>query len=511
MRPVLGISPYKQEKSVLFPVYHNKAGQIIESNSKSYFFTIIFLTLFIIGITIFFAFMIEINLYIPFNISTYFTLNIINYPLIYTGLLSLIGFGFLYVKPQYNRFNSITSVFLIFSFVMLFDFLCFWFFSSIFKKNLNNQKIMINITDLIHTQWTTLALLIALGSFIGKIDYSELIIFIFITTITFNVNEQIIITFIQIMDLGGSIQVHLFGSSCGIILTWILSFKNQDQTNHFSRGNYSSITYSLIGMVFLWVYYPIFSSMQAKDAPKFNSLLNSILALFSSGYVTFIFSYILNLGFMDITHILTLTVSGVIMISSVSSILHSPYIAIIIGTCSAIFSTVSNYLFNNALNCINLYESIQMLHMHFIPGLFGGITSIIYILIFDGSSIFTPKYSFQVLQGREKSVQALYQLWGLLISLGIGITTGLLLGIIFLFFSFCNIPYIRYSDYIYWKLGDITLFEDHSLKIKKIQPLSPTPVEIPPLSVGGIKPFGQEMSLNNINPPPSFRIGQVLL
>merc|ERR1719487_1862705 len=97
----------------------------------------------------------------------------------------------------------------------------------------------------------------------------------------------------QAIDVGGIIQIHMFGAYFGLAASYILG-KPSKGTEH--ETNIVSDILSLIGTLFLWIYWPSFSGgEQEPDSPQQQrAVVHTILALCAATLATFAVSTFLN-------------------------------------------------------------------------------------------------------------------------------------------------------------------------------------------------------------------------
>ena len=97
----------------------------------------------------------------------------------------------------------------------------------------------------------------------------------------------------QASDMGGSIFVHTFGAYFGLAVSRILNNKKiRDSPNEGS--DYRSDFFSMVGTIFLWIFWPSFNSALATDEERTRSVINTYLSLCASCAMTFALSSFLN-------------------------------------------------------------------------------------------------------------------------------------------------------------------------------------------------------------------------
>lgn len=95
-----------------------------------------------------------------------------------------------------------------------------------------------------------------------------------------------------------------------------------------------------------------------------------------------------------------------------------------------------------------LFDTWGIFHLHFAPGILGGILSAIFWATFadQGDGFYTT-----LLHGRTSFTQGGYQIIALLWSLTFGILGGCLAGGFLYLFRLVHVPYDTFGDHVFWK------------------------------------------------------------
>ena len=91
------------------------------------------------------------------------------------------------------------------------------------------------------------------------------------------------------VDIGGSMFVHTFGAYFGLAVARVL-YKPEHSKNSNDSSNYNSDLFSMIGTLFLWVYWPSFNSALAEGDSRHRAVINTYLALVASCIMAFVIS-----------------------------------------------------------------------------------------------------------------------------------------------------------------------------------------------------------------------------
>ena len=107
-----------------------------------------------------------------------------------------------------------------------------------------------------------------------------MVILVLIEFVFHAINAQVLLAgVLKVTDIGGTYSVHMFGCYFGLAVAWVLGRPYSEPA-----GGHISDLFSLIGTVFLWVYWPSFVSgyTPSNSAEQQHALVNTILALLAS-------------------------------------------------------------------------------------------------------------------------------------------------------------------------------------------------------------------------------------
>jgi ammonium transporter Rh len=328
------------------------------------------------------------------------------------SIMMLIGFGFLMTFLKKFGYSSLTMTFYITCLVVQ----IYPFYSSLFNYLFNANSLFqfnLNIETLIKCNFATASVLITLGVLLGKINMKQIIILCIFETLFYSLNEQISIK-LNIIDGGGSMIIHTFGAFFGLACSKMLY--NIDIENHINNSAvYHSDMFAMIGTLFLWIYWPSFNSaLVTNNQDLIITVVNTYLSLVGSCVSCILFSYILRherkLCMVDIQNA---TLAGGVAIGSCSGLNIHPITSLSIGLFAGFISVFGYTTVQSRLeSSFNIYDTCGVFNLHGIPGIFGGICSIIAVSII--STISTP----------------LLQLSYLIITILISCVTGILTGYI---------------------------------------------------------------------------------
>jgi len=365
-----------------------------------------------------------------------------------THVMIVVGFGFLMTFLKRYGFSSLGFNFLFTGFTIQWGILVCGFFhhmahagdheAAANQTEHHGKMIQINIEDMLEADFTTGAILISFGAVLGVASPVQLLLMILFEVIFYNVNAYILVFKLGVSDMGGSMVVHAFGCYFGLAVARCLYKQGAQMDNPAEGAEYHSDLFSMIGTVFLWMFWPSFNSAPGSDDHRYVAIINTYLALCSACVSTFITSILTNpKRRITMEHIQNATLAGGVAMGTASDMNVEPVGALTIGFLAGALSTVGYaYIKPFLADKINLHDTCGVNNLHGMPAVMAAVISIIFCAINP-----TP----YVVDGAEQSW--LVQLYCLLCTLGCAIVGGLITG------GILRIPLIEYID-------DNSYFED---------------------------------------------------
>ena len=312
--------------------------------------------------------------------------------------------------------------------------------------------IHIDTNALLQGNFAAAAVLISFGALIGKLSVSQLALLAIIETACYSMNKELLnLNFIGVLDMGGTIFIHLFGAYFGLAAAFVLGGPEAGDDNEAlddAEPSPVSDVFSLIGTTFLWIFWPSFNGATAGfgDDGSANSQLfttaNTVLALCASCVWAFIASRLLNKGKISIVDIQNATLAGGVAVGASSNLAIQPHFAMLIGAGSALISVFGFNVLQPLLHeKLGLHDSCGVHNLHGMPAIFGSIC--VSIAVATQSSSTSDTF---------RSYQWLRQLAGagatLIVALATGATTGVILK-----FGFPR-PRNPFRDATYWTVAE---------------------------------------------------------
>jgi hypothetical protein len=172
------------------------------------------------------------------------------------ALMMFVGFGYLMTFLQHYGLGAVGFTMLITSFVVQWSIVVEGFLLHLNEGHMH--QLSISFLELIDGNFAAATVLISFGAVIGKIGPFQIAIMSFLEVIFYALNKRfLMIHWFGVADIGGSIVIHCFGAYFGLAVSYILGKPTSRCIDNASSSN-SSDLFSLIGTVFLWLYWPSF-------------------------------------------------------------------------------------------------------------------------------------------------------------------------------------------------------------------------------------------------------------
>lgn len=245
-----------------------------------------------------------------------------------------------------------------------------------------------------------------------------------------------VISELQTNDVGGSMIVHAFGAYFGLSLAKVMHRQSAvDHDNH--APVYHSDLFSMIGTLFLWIFWPSFNSVVAFPADaQTRAVVNTFLSLSACCLVTLLVTALTNKGKLVMEYVQNATLAGGVAIGTSANLMLSPFGALLVGSLAAVLSAFGiRFVTPFLTNQLRIHDTCGVNNLHGMPGVLAGLvgalaawfatTDIYGDSLYDIFTAMDPSTN-----ARSASSQALYQLIALGISLLVSVIGGIVTGFI---------------------------------------------------------------------------------
>merc|ERR1719502_712024 len=202
----------------------------------------------------------------------------------------------------------------------------------------STSGIKLDFMDLLNGNFAIAAVLISFGGLIGKIGPTQCLILCLVELVCYCANKVFILTnMFAIADCGGTIIIHVFGAYFGLAACATLGPAGNEDLN---GSSYNSDLFSLIGTVFLWLFWPSFvaGGLEAGTDGHGIALINTVLALLASTVITFGVMPIIMGNRMGTVPVQNATLAGGVSIGATANVAMGPFGALVIGSLAGALS-----------------------------------------------------------------------------------------------------------------------------------------------------------------------------
>jgi ammonium transporter Rh len=408
-------------------------------------------------------------------------------------VMIFVGFGFLMTFLRRYGFSAVSVNLLLAAFTIEWGILVRGFTSHEFSEF---GYFSISLESLLTADFAAAVVLITMGALLGKLSPTQYLLVAFLETPAALITEHFIVHNLEVNDVGGSIIVHAFGAYFGLACSRVL-YRNYWQNEENANSIYHSDIFSMIGALFLWIYWPSFNAAVASpEDARHRALINTYLSLIACTITTFLVSQLVNKHrHFDMVHIANSTLAGGVAIGTTANVILSPMHALILGTIAGVLSVVGYQFITPFLSSkLRIQDTCGVNNLHGMPGILAGLASVAFCFIIDpseyrhsASTIYPAIQTLDNPNGRTSAQQALYQLAGLGVALLVSIVTGAITGAILRLQLWNQIREKNlYTDTGYFHLPqDYEFITDVTAKVDHIQltdyekPLTHTEIVVP--------------------------------
>jgi len=336
-------------------------------------------------------------------------------------IMMLVGFGYLMTFLFKGGLSAVGFTFIITMLAVQMDIFAEGFFTCLYSGEW--AKINMDISALVSGNFAAAACLISFGALIGKCGMHVLAPLMILETIFYSLNKKVILAAIGLEDIGGTVIIHMFGAYFGLSAAYILGKPDEaDITNEKSAR--SSDVFSLIGTVFLWIFWPAFNGFGApmNSAMQQRVVLNTIISLTSCCTFSFALSKWYHGHKFGVVDIQNATLAGGVMVGIVSNYNLGPGGACAVGMVGAAISVVGYNKVKPEFEK-KIHDTCGVHNLHGMPSLAGAALSVILCLAIPKDQYSAADYAFTFPNGES---QWWRQLAGAACTLALAIVSGAL-------------------------------------------------------------------------------------
>ncbi|XP_061865431.1 ammonium transporter Rh type B-like [Colius striatus] len=295
----------------------------------------------------------------------------------------------------------------------------------------------LDLHNVLAAEFAAVTVLISVGAVLGRTSLCQLLVVATSEVAFYLISEWVIITQLGVLDVGGTITIHVFSCYFGLGVSKAVFGAARQPAHPKETPTPHSDLQSLVGMLILWVFWPSFVAVlcQPGDA-QHRAILNTLLAMSASAVTTVVASGLLEGdGKLSASHLQNGSLAGGVAIGAVANMAVPPVAALALGSLSAVACVLGfRFLTPLLMRKLTLQDQCGIHNLHGLPGILGAVASAVAVLVAPGDasrSHFSPvsptgANASQV--GRGQGRQALCQAGGLAVAVGASLLAGLLTG-----------------------------------------------------------------------------------
>ncbi|TKS71525.1 Rhesus blood group family type [Collichthys lucidus] len=294
-------------------------------------------------------------------------------------VMIFIGFGCLLAFFRFYGFSGMVFNFLTATFSIQWAIVIQGFFQFNY-----GGKIHLGVINLLYAEFACAVVLISYGAVLGKTSPVQLLVMALLEIPIFSVTEWAVLKYIRINDAGGSILIHLFACYFGLGVTFVLYRPSLNKGHAKEITSYSSDILSVMGTLFLWVFWPSFNSaLTIKGDDQHRAILHTFIGLSSSTITAFALSAVFNKrGKLTMADIQNVTLAGGVTVGASVDMMISPVAAYALGVmgCTACFFGYK-YLTPFMAQRLRIQDQCGIHNLHGLTGLISSIAGICAIIL----------------------------------------------------------------------------------------------------------------------------------
>ncbi|KAM4860673.1 ammonium transporter Rh type B [Thomomys bottae] len=365
-----------------------------------------------------------------------------------------VGFGFLMVFLQRYGFSSVGFTFLLAALALQWSTLVQGFLHSFHQGH-----IYVGVESMINADFCAGAVLISFGAILGKTGPVQLLLMALLEVVLFGINEFVLLSLLRVRDAGGSMTIHTFGAYFGLVLSRVLYRSRLEKSKHRQGSVYHSDLFAMIGTIFLWIFWPSFNSAPTSLGDvQHRTALNTYYSLTASTLGTFALSALVSGdGRLDMVHIQNAALAGGVVVGTSGEMMLTPFGALTAGFLAGAISTLGYKFFTPILESkFKVQDTCGIHNLHGMPGILGAFLGVLVAGLATHEAYGDGLENvFPLIANGQRSAksQAVYQLFGLFVTLVFASVGGSLGGLLLRLPCLDSPPDSQcYEDQIYWEV-----------------------------------------------------------
>lgn len=368
-------------------------------------------------------------------------------------VMIFVGFGFLMTFLKRYGFGAVSVNLLVAAFILQWAYIVRGVIHHVAH---GHGKFPVHIGEMLSADFAAATVLISFGAVLGKTSPMQLLIMALIEVVLAQINEWIGLDKLGAVDVGESMYIHAFGAYFGLAVARVLHHDKANEAK--SEGSvYHSDIFSMIGTIFLWLYWPSFNGGAAVGDEQHRAVINTYLSLAACTVITFAVSQLVEQkGRFNMVHVQNATLAGGVALGTSANMPLQPWAALLIGCIAGTISVLGfQYLTPLMAGKLKIHDTCGVNNLHGMPGILAGIVGAVAaamankdswgVSMFEIFPLMVPMGNsteveveiedghilmFEPGAGRTATQQGGFQMLALVITLVISIVGGALTGLI---------------------------------------------------------------------------------
>ncbi|XP_064381146.1 RH-like protein isoform X2 [Dromaius novaehollandiae] len=269
------------------------------------------------------------------------------------------------------------------------------------------------------------AVVISSAAVLGKANPIQLIVMTIVEIAAFHLSRWTNERYLEVEDSISMMHVYLFGAYFGLAVSF--SFSEPSPNLEKNASTPKSDLLSMLGTLFLWVFWPSFNSVLAVKKDKNTIIYNTYFAL--------------------ATHIHSATLAGGVTIGYAAHSIQHPWIAMILGLLAGVITILGSHCLQRCSNPVLRIHDASGVHFTFgLPGVLGALAHVILFIIRNWTDLPSLGYPIMINVGT------------FCLTISVALISGFITGLILNFKLLKTTPVSKYcEDQFYWKFPHLAV------------------------------------------------------
>ncbi|NXS91537.1 RHD protein, partial [Jacana jacana] len=288
------------------------------------------------------------------------------------------------------------------------------------------------------------AVVISAGAVLGKTNPVQLILMTVVEIICFHISKSINSIFLQVPGNSSMMHVHLFGAYFGLAVS--SCFSEPLPRSEKNASTPKSDLLSMLGTLFLWVFWPSFNSVL--HSVKWKLIYNTYIALAVSAVTAFTLSAMTTKdGKFRVAHIHSAVLAGGVALGCTDHMIQCPWIAMILGLLASVTTILgSNCLQRCLYPALKIHDSSGVHFTFGFPAVLGALAQVILIAVENKAHY--PSLGHFIM----------FRVGAFCVTISIALIMGLITGLILNLKPFKATPVSKYfEDQFYWEFPHLAV------------------------------------------------------